>query len=628
MFFFPFLVDSQLNAKIADLDLGEHYSSNAPNTTSSFHSRNSITSRDSSLQSNSSLIGLTSEYTKRGKESSRQNMNITWQAPEVLLGQGYTQKSDVYSLALVLWEIIASGLTVKKFFTQGNNTNNSNTNNMMLHWTPENSLDSNSNSLTSYSMAYESIPYATCKTQSDVREQIVLGIRPSLSGFQLFTSFYGQSPSTAKLHKLSSDSNYSNQSSHIGNKLMVDSLYLEIITTNWQPDPMIRMSINEIIPLLEQCYANCLHRYIYETDAIVEYDKIKTENIKMNMLLNSSDMMTNNNNTLSNHFSLPFQHTHHHSHHTSASSSNVFSTSSSPLTSSPLGGMTSLRQRPNGMTMPSPELMETLNVLKGESNWGKLEDLTDSYLVITPEAPYYMLWATRKWSQLLGYFINDILAQEISSLFQGPNVLFEKILTSILPKVTMGQVDHLMTPIYRRDGKELLVSIHFFPVYDSTRSDFFEEGLLPIPSGNDIHGYRPGKLSFSAKEIQQKNENHVFSSPNQHLLLNTTPTTTIQSSQQHQQRQFIHQLDSNDFNSWNSDERLTDYDDSSHLLPIVSPLVNTTPVVTPSTHVNVETRTSDKENNNNSNKQSLSTSSLIGYKRAAYIVLQFNIVRR
>jgi hypothetical protein len=31
----------------------------------------------------------------------------------VLLGQPYTQRSDVHSLALVIWEIMSSGKTVK-----------------------------------------------------------------------------------------------------------------------------------------------------------------------------------------------------------------------------------------------------------------------------------------------------------------------------------------------------------------------------------------------------------------------------------------------------------------------------------------------------------------------------------
>lgn len=65
---FNFLVDAQLNAKLADLELG-------------------MDSEDIDIDPESLLPN--------------------WAAPEVLLGQPYTQASDVYSLSLVLWEIVS-----------------------------------------------------------------------------------------------------------------------------------------------------------------------------------------------------------------------------------------------------------------------------------------------------------------------------------------------------------------------------------------------------------------------------------------------------------------------------------------------------------------------------------------
>ena len=41
---------------------------------------------------------------------------------QVLLGQQYTQKSDIHSLALVIWEIISAGRVVK-FYTNNNRDN-------------------------------------------------------------------------------------------------------------------------------------------------------------------------------------------------------------------------------------------------------------------------------------------------------------------------------------------------------------------------------------------------------------------------------------------------------------------------------------------------------------------------
>ncbi len=88
---------------------------------------------------------------RRMKEASRSDMNITWQAPEVLLGQGYTQRSDVHSLAMVLWEIIASGRTTKKF-----------------------NQSSSMASISSTNVSFLSVPYADCKNQQAIREKVKL----------------------------------------------------------------------------------------------------------------------------------------------------------------------------------------------------------------------------------------------------------------------------------------------------------------------------------------------------------------------------------------------------------------------------------------------------------------------
>lgn len=66
-------VDSQLNAKIADLDLGQQIEQ--PRGTSDT-SRDSIRSRHSS----SDIFGGSKHSLK---DFAKSNMNITWQAPEV-----------------------------------------------------------------------------------------------------------------------------------------------------------------------------------------------------------------------------------------------------------------------------------------------------------------------------------------------------------------------------------------------------------------------------------------------------------------------------------------------------------------------------------------------------------------
>lgn len=121
------LVDSQLNAKIADLDLGndedlssgreegndgvdeeEGGNGNSPNTLPSIFlahnagssygnrkkSRGGVYERVDSSQSLVEGMRRMPNYT---------GTNMTWQAPEILLGMPYTQKADIYSLGLVFW---------------------------------------------------------------------------------------------------------------------------------------------------------------------------------------------------------------------------------------------------------------------------------------------------------------------------------------------------------------------------------------------------------------------------------------------------------------------------------------------------------------------------------------------
>lgn len=64
-----FLVDGQLNAKICDLELGG--------------------------------------VKNHGLDIHKDGILCTWQAPEVMRSQPATQASDIYSLGLVLWELVS-----------------------------------------------------------------------------------------------------------------------------------------------------------------------------------------------------------------------------------------------------------------------------------------------------------------------------------------------------------------------------------------------------------------------------------------------------------------------------------------------------------------------------------------
>ena len=91
---FNFLVDDQLNAKLADLELG-------------FDNIDD----DISRQDNENLFG--------------NDFLFNWLAPEVLHSAVYTQASDVYSLSLVLWEVMSGEFPFGESGQYGNSSRKS-----------------------------------------------------------------------------------------------------------------------------------------------------------------------------------------------------------------------------------------------------------------------------------------------------------------------------------------------------------------------------------------------------------------------------------------------------------------------------------------------------------------------
>lgn len=201
-----------MNAKIADLDLGEHTDCVRG---SSDGSRNSVL-RDSY---NLGMSLSQSAYLKRMKECSRSDMNITWQAPEVLLGQGYNQRSDIHSLSLVLWEIIATGRVVKKY----------NSSDRLNEAT-------SSNRLSYTNVTFAGVPFSECRNQTEIREKVVKGVRPSINAFV--------------------DGNNNNQD----RKYSIDPLYISVMTQAWNPDPSARPTASEMVHVLRRCWLNSMHK--------------------------------------------------------------------------------------------------------------------------------------------------------------------------------------------------------------------------------------------------------------------------------------------------------------------------------------------------------------------------------
>ena len=128
---FNFLIDSQLNAKISDLELGMAELLNTDK-----HKKDKRKSTGTTNSQNPSFVGTKSEDLSFSDSDQRPSLAgneilANWAAPEVIQGSSYTQAADVYSFALVLWELLVGR-----------------------------------------------VPFSEVKKQDDIRRKVVSGVRP------------------------------------------------------------------------------------------------------------------------------------------------------------------------------------------------------------------------------------------------------------------------------------------------------------------------------------------------------------------------------------------------------------------------------------------------------------------
>jgi serine/threonine protein kinase len=100
---FNFLVDEQLNTKIADLELGVEL--------------DSLSSSSVSPNASRKLWRISFGQSPTGMQAN-ENALANWMAPEVLKGAQHTQAADVYSLGLVLYEIVSGLLPFTEYTNQ------------------------------------------------------------------------------------------------------------------------------------------------------------------------------------------------------------------------------------------------------------------------------------------------------------------------------------------------------------------------------------------------------------------------------------------------------------------------------------------------------------------------------
>lgn len=328
---FNFLVDGQLIAKIADLELGV----------------------------NCEQGDITSLHM-----SSENATTSSWQAPEVISTGNYTQASDVYSLALVLWEIIA---TSKISF--GNPQGFSSP-------TKPGGGKFSSSTGSGSALGKGGLPFAEFASQSEIKKMIINGERPQIpTGFNI--------------------------------------KFTDCLTRAWNVDPFLRPNATEVASIMYQSWTECLHGHIFETKHIVDLVPIKEA---------------------CEHFMLNRE-----------------------------GHRVSLSEA--ARHPPTAAMLSALLPMQLERRWMRLEE-EGAFVIISAEAPFYILWATKKWSKLTGYLINEVLSFHIS-LIMGPQKECERFLKA-LENVLDGNSVHLVCSNYRRDKSGYRNSIHMFPVYEAS----------------------------------------------------------------------------------------------------------------------------------------------------------------
>lgn len=91
---------------------------------------------------------------------------------------------------------------------------------------------------------------------------------------------------------------------------------------------------------------------------------------------------------------------------------------------------------------PSPAVMATLSVMQSELNWSNLEEEGSAYLVVTSASPYFILWSTKKFTQLTGFLVNDVIAYDFDIL-SGP-LTNKTTMNEMLNNVIQGNAEHLV----------------------------------------------------------------------------------------------------------------------------------------------------------------------------------------
>eukprot|EP01039_Chlorochromonas_danica_P002053 gene2053-2240_t len=124
-----------------------------------------------------------------------------------------------------------------------------------------------------------------------------------------------------------------------------------------------------------------------------------------------------------------------------------------------------------GRPLPHPlsaEFARHLTILQKEAAWSLLDQNSYvCYFILTPRAPYYLLFANKKALQTFGYMLLDLLARDSEYYNIDPqgNEMHDRLRETLRLVSQFGLPQHFLAQLQRRDGRQLLCSLHAHPVY-------------------------------------------------------------------------------------------------------------------------------------------------------------------
>lgn len=321
---------------------------------------------------------------------------------------------------------------------------------------------------------YDSVPFSECKNQTEVREKIVRGLRPSLQGFSSRTS-NSSLPVSRSRGNLQDSSTLSMPNPHVTNS-NVDDIYLDMLRHCWSAEPNLRPRMSEVIVILEQCHASALHKYIVETKHVVNADIVHAEHIRLSYLTGHG-------------------HRGHHPGHTENPHLNH-----------------------HFVNTLSAEFMTNVSILKSEGKWGLLDNnMQMNYIILLAKSPNYIVYANKKFLQTTGFALYDLLAQEFDVVLDRKLLdVKDKVLEKLRAVQEFGCVEHMMLQVSRRDGRDVLSSCHFYPIFQAADSpDSYYDSHVKEELGGDVGMHLnalhedESKLNESRGQSDEEQEEHA-----------------------------------------------------------------------------------------------------------------------